>query len=128
MQQSAEGRPTAEEIASKIRKDIERGILGPGDRLTPGRQLAKELKVHLMTVQNAYRQLRDEGLILSQQGRGTFVRDPAVPLGDEGGASPAFAALASELSAIRQTLSDLAGRLERLEGLVDDSDAAKPSR
>ncbi|MFF0028934.1 GntR family transcriptional regulator [Streptomyces avermitilis] len=123
MDQSPEVRkptPTAKEIAAQFRAKI----TGPdreydaGDRLPAARALAKELGVQLMTVQSAYGQLRDEGLILTQQGRGTFVRDPAAPLGTEPGSSPAFAALAAELSTIHDALRSLGERLDRLERLV----------
>lgn len=119
-------RPTYKDIAAKIRDDITRGSLRPGDQLPTGRDLAHQYRVTLMTVQNAYRQLRDEGVIVSQQGRGTFVRDPANPLGQEEGGSPAFAALSGELSAIHQTLHELSTRLERLEQLADDGGANPP--
>ncbi|AIV35988.1 GntR family transcriptional regulator [Streptomyces sp. CCM_MD2014] len=124
MDQSAEApktSPTAKQIAAEFREKItgpDREY-GPGDRLPAARTLAKKLGVQLMTVQSAYGQLRDEGLILTQQGRGTFVRDPSVPLGTEPGSSPAFTALAAELNAIHDTLRVLGERLDRLERLVE---------
>lgn len=108
-------KPTAKQIAAKFRGDIERGRLTPGQRLPAARQLAAGLTVQLNTVQSAYGQLRDEGLVLTQQGRGTFVRDPAAPLGTEDGSSPAFAALAKELAAIHDALRQLDSRLDALE-------------
>ncbi|PKW05575.1 regulatory protein, gntR family [Streptomyces sp. 1222.5] len=112
--------PTAKEIAAEFRRKITgtEPAYGPGDRLPAARALAKERGVQLMTVQSAYSQLRDEGLVLSQQGRGTFVRDPSVPLGTEPGSSPAFSALAAELSTIHDALRVLGERLDRLEQLV----------
>jgi DNA-binding GntR family transcriptional regulator len=113
-------KPTAKDIAAKFRAEIAApaGEYSPGDRLPPARQLAKELGVQLMTVQSAYGQLRDEGLVLTQQGRGTFVRDPSAPLGTEPGSSPAFAALSEELSSIHDALRLLGERLDRLERIV----------
>ncbi|WBB58482.1 GntR family transcriptional regulator [Streptomyces sp. WMMC500] len=111
-------KPTAKEIAARYRNEIVHGDREPGSRLPAARQLARELGVQLMTVQNAYGQLREEGLVLSQQGRGTFVRDPATPLGTEPGSSPAFAALAAELSSIHDALRHLDERMERLEQAV----------
>lgn len=112
--------PTAKEIAAQFREKITgpNRDFGPGERLPAARSLAKELGVQLMTVQSAYGQLRDEGLVLSQQGRGTFVRDPGVPLGTEPGSSPAFTVLAEELSTIHDALRLLGERLDRLERLV----------
>lgn len=111
-------KPTAKDIAATFRSEIEGRRREPGSRLPAARQLAKELGVQLMTVQSAYAQLRDEGLVLSQQGRGTFVRDPAIPLGAQPGSSPAFAALATELTSIHEALHLLSERLDRLEQVV----------
>ncbi|MEV0090071.1 winged helix-turn-helix domain-containing protein [Streptomyces sp. NPDC050738] len=119
-------KPTAKEIAAKFRAQITDGTYGPGSQLPAARGLAKELGVQLMTVQSAYGKLRDEGLALSQQGRGTFVRDPAVPLGTQSGSSPAFTALASELSVIHETLQKLDARLDRLERLVGHETPPSP--
>ncbi|MFD9815017.1 GntR family transcriptional regulator [Streptomyces sp. NPDC059080] len=113
-------KPTAKDIAAKCRKEIVDGERKTGSRMPPARQLAKDLGVQLMTVQSAYNQLRDEGLLLSQQGRGTFVRDPAMPLGTEPGSSPAYVALAKELNSIHDTLRLLGDRLDRLEKVVAD--------
>lgn len=111
-------KPTAKDIAARYRREITDGEREPGSRLPAARQLAKDLGVQLMTVQSAYGQLREEGLVLTQQGRGTFVRDPSVPLGTEPGSSPAFAALSEELSTIHDALRSLGERLDRLEELV----------
>ncbi|KIZ17353.1 GntR family transcriptional regulator [Streptomyces natalensis] len=114
-------KPTAKDIAARYRKEIASGEREVGSRMPAARKLAKDLGVQLMTVQSAYNQLRDEGLVLSQQGRGTFVRDPAVPLGTEPGSSPAYVALAEELNSIHDTLRLLGERLDRLERVVGDA-------
>jgi DNA-binding transcriptional regulator YhcF (GntR family) len=114
--------PTAKDIAADFRAKITgpKREYEPGDRLPAARTLAKQLGVQLLTVQSAYGQLRDEGLVLTQQGRGTFVRDPSMPLGTEPGSSPAFTALSAELSSIHDALRLLGERLDRLEQLVGD--------
>ncbi|GGR48416.1 GntR family transcriptional regulator [Streptomyces aurantiogriseus] len=120
--------PTAKEIAAEFREKITgpHREYEPGDQLPAARKLAKELGVQLMTVQSAFGQLRDEGLVLTQQGRGTFVRDPSVPLGTEPGSSPAFTALAAELSTIHDALHLLGERLDRLERLVGSETPPSP--
>ncbi|GHD89709.1 MULTISPECIES: GntR family transcriptional regulator [Streptomyces] len=123
MEQSSEA-PKQARTAKDIAADFRAKITGPdreyepGQQLPAARRLAKELGVQLLTVQSAYSQLRDEGLVLTQQGRGTFVRDPSVPLGTEPGSSPAFSALAAELSSIHEALRLVGERLDRLEQLV----------
>jgi DNA-binding GntR family transcriptional regulator len=120
--------PTAKDIAAQFREKITgpNREYGPGDQLPAARKLAKSLGVQLMTVQSAYGQLRDEGLVLTQQGRGTFVRDPSVPLGTEPGSNPAFTALAAELTSIHDALRSLGERLDRLERLVGDETPPAP--
>jgi GntR family transcriptional regulator len=117
-------KPTAKQIASTIRDLIEKKkSYAPGRRLPAARELAKEVGVQLNTVQSAYGQLRDEGLLLVKQGSGTFVRDPSIALGTEEGSSPAFTALARELSGIHDALRTLGERLDRLERLADEERA-----
>jgi DNA-binding GntR family transcriptional regulator len=45
------------------------------DKLPSRNELAKTYDVAPMTVQNALRELREEGLIVSRQGSGVFVRE-----------------------------------------------------
>ena len=55
-------------------------ILRPGDQLPTVRQLAVDLSVNPNTVVRAYRELEFEGLIVTQQGSGTFVSDTPCPV------------------------------------------------
>src|SRR6266849_4788746 len=68
-------RTPSAQIADDIRAQIVDGELVPGSRLPSGRALARQYEVALMTVQTAFRRLRDEGCVYST-GRGYFVRDP----------------------------------------------------
>ena len=60
-------------IYQMIRKDIENGILGKGQKLPSKRSLAEHLGVSLITVENAYQMLRDEGYIEPRERSGYFV-------------------------------------------------------
>lgn len=117
-------RPTAKDIAADIRQQLVGGDLGPGDQLPAARDLAKRYGVTLVKVQNAYRELSEEGLVVSQQGRGTFVIDPSQPFdgGQRGGS--AFVALATEMSAMHETIRQLGDRIERLERIVNSGGSA----
>jgi DNA-binding transcriptional regulator YhcF (GntR family) len=68
-------RPPYQQVASALRAAILTKKLGPGDRLPSGNELAKRYGVARMTVQQAFRLLRDEGLIVTRQGSGVFVRE-----------------------------------------------------
>ncbi|MGH8898969.1 MAG: GntR family transcriptional regulator [Egibacteraceae bacterium] len=73
------------EVAEYLRARIASGELRPGARIPPARQLAAERGVALTTAVRAVAELRDEGLIGTVHGRGSFVRVPApelIRLGD----------------------------------------------
>src|SRR6266487_540950 len=55
---------------------MDSGELPPGERLPTIRQLEKDYGVAQQTVQHAFKLLRQEGRIVSWQGRGTFVVEP----------------------------------------------------
>ena len=61
------------QIARTLAADIQRGRLGPGDRLPGSRVLAASLRVHRNTVLAALTELTAEGWIETTPGRGTFV-------------------------------------------------------
>ncbi|RDD89113.1 GntR family transcriptional regulator [Streptomyces parvulus] len=112
----------AREIAARIRDEIAAGTFGPGDRLPGARAYAKKLGVALMTVQNAYTQLQEEGLVEGRTGSGTYVRDPA-----PGGQAPREAArrlteLQAEVARVSTELSGLVERVKQLEAVVSTSE------
>jgi GntR family transcriptional regulator len=55
------------------------GVLQPGDRLPSESELIRHYDVARMTVRQAMQELRAEGRVLAEQGRGVFVR-PAAPV------------------------------------------------
>ncbi|MDP9189171.1 MAG: PLP-dependent aminotransferase family protein, partial [Actinomycetota bacterium] len=66
-----------EQIISAFSGAIESGELTPGEKLPPTRELAETAGINHLTAVRAYRRLRELGLVSSQVGRGTFVRDAA---------------------------------------------------
>jgi GntR family transcriptional regulator len=65
------------QIADQLRRAIERGDLGPGDRLPSEAELMAHYNVARMTARQAIQELRTEGRVVAEQGRGVFVRLPA---------------------------------------------------
>lgn len=69
--------PAYEQIKSQIKSQILSGELLPDEQLTSMRQLARDLKVSVITTTRAYADLEAEGLIYTVQGRGCFVKGNA---------------------------------------------------
>ncbi len=65
------------EVADYLRARIASGELQPGARIPPARDLAEDRRVALTTAVRAVSELRQEGLIETVHGRGSFVRTPS---------------------------------------------------
>jgi DNA-binding transcriptional regulator YhcF (GntR family) len=75
-------RPPYQQVAAAVRAAILTRTLAPGDKLPSQAELAKRYGVARMTVQQALRILKDEGLTYSWQGSGVYVRErTAKPVG-----------------------------------------------
>jgi DNA-binding transcriptional regulator YhcF (GntR family) len=68
-------RPPYLQVASSLRAGILTRHFTPGEKLPSGTALAAHYGVARMTVQQAVRLLRDEGLVVSRSGSGVFVRE-----------------------------------------------------
>ena len=68
--------PLYQQIETYLRQGILSGSLAPDTRLPASRQLAQDLGVNRITVENAYAELEANGLILSKLGSGTYVLPP----------------------------------------------------
>ncbi len=62
-------------VADDIAARIASGELAPGTRLRAERELATHYEVSYGTVRRAMERLREQGLIITIHGRGTFVSD-----------------------------------------------------
>ncbi len=65
--------PIYEQIEEQIKEAIFCDELKEGDLLPSIRQLARDLKISVITTTRAYAELEQEGFIAVQQGRGCFV-------------------------------------------------------
>lgn len=68
------------QVAQVLRNRIKSGESPPGSKLAPEVKLADEFDVSVITIQRALRDLSEEGLISRHRGRGTFVREPQLPV------------------------------------------------
>jgi DNA-binding transcriptional MocR family regulator len=69
--------PRYQAIAEAIADAVDQGVLSPGDKLPPQRDLAYRLGVTVGTVSRGYMVAEQRGLVGGEVGRGTYVRAPA---------------------------------------------------
>ena len=67
------GVPIYMQLVDRIKQMVGSGQLQPGQQLPTMRQLAADLRVNYNTVGRAYLILDQEGVISTQQGRGTYI-------------------------------------------------------
>lgn len=65
--------PLYKAIAEKLETDIKNGLLTPGTRLPPQRELADFLDINLSTISRAFKLCEQKGFICATVGNGTFV-------------------------------------------------------
>ncbi|SHN23701.1 GntR family transcriptional regulator [Cryptosporangium aurantiacum] len=64
------------QLADLLRADIRSGVYGPGTPIPSEAKLIASHGIGRNTVRLAMEVLRDEGLVVTRQGRGTFVLSP----------------------------------------------------
>lgn len=67
------GKPIYEQIKEQVRAAILGDELHEGDLLPSIRQLARDLKISVITTTRAYADLEQEGFVTNVQGKGCFV-------------------------------------------------------
>ena len=70
---NSSGQPFYEQIVQQVKRLVQTGRLQEGDPLPSMRQLAKDLRVSVITTTRAYSDLEAEGFIATMQGRGSVV-------------------------------------------------------
>ncbi|MEU1791143.1 GntR family transcriptional regulator [Streptomyces sparsogenes] len=131
-------RPPYQQAAEAIRDEIKAGRIKPGEQLPSHRELQERFGIANMTARSALRVLREEGLIYTVQGRGSYVADVVGPggelieakthtgdraaIGAEAGPDSAQAAgsLIETLHALRDQLRTLNAEVKALRREVDD--------
>lgn len=109
-------RNVSQQIAGFLRAAIDDGRLQPGDRLPSQEDFANRYGIARETVKSATRQLIVEGLLLSRQGSGVYVRDPA----ESGGPGvDELKALRADLEVLRAQLRRTDTDVKRVESRID---------
>jgi GntR family transcriptional regulator len=71
----ADPRPMYLQIKEQIRHRVAVGDWKPGQEIPSIRGLAVALQVSVITIKRAYLELEHEGIIITRQGKGSFVAD-----------------------------------------------------
>jgi GntR family transcriptional repressor for pyruvate dehydrogenase complex len=69
------------QVVEHVRREIEAGRLGPGDRLSPERELALKMGVSRPSLRSGLRTLQAMGIVTSRRGAGTFIVEGPPKLG-----------------------------------------------
>ncbi|MGI8815331.1 MAG: GntR family transcriptional regulator [Pseudonocardia sp.] len=93
--------------ADGLRAAIQAGEIAPGAQLPSLPEICAEYDVSPGTARSAVRVLRDEGLVVTRHGVGSFVRTAP--------GSRELPATAGDLDEIRQAMADLADRVTAIE-------------
>lgn len=109
-------------LADAIERDVGAGLLQPGERLPPHRDLAHRMGLGVGTVSKAYAEAERRGLLSGEVGRGSFVRSRAGSFGTAGVAEGAID-LARNLPPATPAIRRLAETLTRLRARPDLQEA-----
>ncbi|MDR1117998.1 MAG: GntR family transcriptional regulator [Bifidobacteriaceae bacterium] len=114
------GTPIYEQIKDQVKQAIFDGGLQPDSALPSIRQLARDLRVSVITTTRAYRDLEEEGFIVSVQGKGTYVLPRNEQLARENALRKVEDALTAALAAARSGGITKAEVIETLEVLCQE--------
>ncbi len=79
--------PPFEQVRGQVAAMVAEGTLPPGQRLPTVRRLAGDLGLAVNTVARAYRELEQEGVVVTRGRHGTFVSVPGADRAQEGAAA-----------------------------------------
>ena len=108
--------PAYEQIKAQIKAQILSGELSVDEPLVSMRQLARDLRVSVITTTRAYGDLEAEGLIYTVQGRGCFVKGNADMVREQylRSVDEALHVAASKGKDARLTLAEIQNKLEEI--------------
>ena len=80
---NSSGQPIYEQICRQIKGAIASGKLRPGEALPSIRNLARDLRISVITTKRAYEELERDGFIQTVAGKGSFVAQQNLELSKE---------------------------------------------
>ncbi len=67
------GKPIYEQIRDQVKEQVMTGALSAGDALPSMRQLARDLRISVITTKRAYEELERDGFLENVPGKGCFI-------------------------------------------------------
>lgn len=80
---NSSGQPIYEQICRQVKGAVASGKLKPGEPLPSIRNLARDLRISVITTKRAYEELERDGFICTVAGKGSFVAQQDVELARE---------------------------------------------
>ena len=80
---NSSGQPIYEQICRQIKGAVASGKLKPGEPLPSIRNLARDLRISVITTKRAYEELERDGFIYTVAGKGSFIAQQDVELAKE---------------------------------------------
>lgn len=106
-----DSRPSYRQLADRLHAEIQCGALAPGEQLPTHRALADEYGVAVETAKRALAELRSAGLIVTRQGKGSYVRrgpgDPDVSPPEPGDLAVKIDELVRDMENVKRRLAEL---------------------
>ena len=112
-----DARPIYEQVRDAFRDLIISGALPAGEKLPSVRELATTLTINPNTIQRAYRELENDGYIVSVSGKGSFVSRPNDAI------EARKAELTTRFSALIKELKALGVGKDALIALIKEADS-----
>lgn len=111
-----DARPIYEQVRDGFRQLILSGVLPADSRMPSVRELAGSLAINPNTIQRAYRELEQEGYIVSVPGKGSFVsRNSGAREARRKELTEKLLALAAEFDTVGMTRAEMAALLTEKE-------------
>lgn len=108
------GRPAYVQVAADLRHQIRTGMLPVGAQLPSMAQLSATYSVSSTVIRDALSELRRDGLIVGQQGKGVFVQQA-----DGASVTPAGDDLRARMDEVAAMVRRIDERVTRLESTVE---------
>lgn len=115
-------RPLYLTLAELLERDIRRGLLRPGTKLPPQRELADFLDINVSTISKAFRLAAEKGLLSGAVGSGTFVSYDAL---SSARLIAPFSARIIDMGATVPESSSYDPALDELRRMLSEPDAAR---